>query len=218
MTTVVEDLSWDTFLQREVASRGLPESMENGIRQRLDQYRIYEWQAILRQIDEDHPAEAVEIGGDEPHWTEPGQAVFWQEQKVSVRVEDDDGNVKLEQQNKGWEPVGPIPATTACDRHAKGRMAFRNWKAYIQHCTRYNEAPIETLPPEVVERSRHFHWYCFVHDRGFGKGQKKQALQHFRKEKVVTQTHPTLDEMLVQPPQEGRDADQGTDEGSTAGA
>jgi hypothetical protein len=54
-----------------------------------------------------------------------------------------------------------------CDRHKRGIIQYRTWKAYLIHCDRYQETPNEEPPDAVVERMNNFPYYCVAHDVGF---------------------------------------------------
>ena len=96
-------------------------------------------------------------------------------------------------------PSEAPPAPYTCFRHGeKGKMAFANWKAYIKHCTHYNEPPKETPPQEVLERMARFQWYCLNHDIGFNH--KAHVTRHFKAEmrRAGRPFHMTVEDMQVQ--------------------
>ncbi len=67
----------------------------------------------------------------------------------------------------------------ACGRHLDlGRMAFKTWRAYIQHCTRYVEVPEADAPDEVLEKMQRYEFYCPVHDGAWNN--EKSVKLHLR--------------------------------------
>lgn len=92
------------------------------------------------------------------------------------------------------EPEGP--PKFACNRHAKGKTAFRTWRGYIQHCADNSEAP-ENIPDEVVEKRKIWAYYCMLHDRGFNH--YRLAARHVTSElkKTGKVSHPTAASMEV---------------------
>ena len=88
--------------------------------------------------------------------------------------------------------------TYACYKHAKGKLVWRTWKAYIQHCLSKKEAPEYDLPPEVAERAKKFPFYCAIHDRGFTH--PAHAGRHLAAElkKAGKAVHPSMDDMRIQ--------------------
>lgn len=95
-------------------------------------------------------------------------------------------------------PSEDLVSPYTCHRHGeKGTLAFANWKAYIKHCSHYNEPPTETPPQEVLERMATFKWYCANHDVGFNH--VNHAARHFKAEmrRPGRPFHATVEDMLV---------------------
>jgi len=114
VTTLVAEtaLAWDHFLPKEV-----DETLARGI----EAFRTVNWLNIKRELaptQNQHVADGVE-----PHWTAPGEAMFWQ--RTTLRHRGDDGNI--EETLTEWEPTGPISAGSAAviARHLENGMRLR---------------------------------------------------------------------------------------------
>ena len=93
------------------------------------------------------------------------------------------------------EAQGVSTRVFTCKRHQKGKTEFPTWKAYIQHCSHYREAPQEAPPEDVLRRIKTYAYYCFLHDRGFGN--QHLAQRHVQGERRKNGIHPSTDEMEV---------------------
>jgi hypothetical protein len=84
-----------------------------------------------------------------------------------------------------------------CLRHDKGKMAFPTWRAYVKHCNRYQEEPIEDPPQEVLERMARSVYFCYLHNLGFQN--ERLATMHIRAElgKPGRSVHPSLQSLEV---------------------
>lgn len=252
-------LPWDYFLERglEPNPRLTAEQRQrrlDGLRRLVEGFRRTEWPNIRREVGQykvqaptgeyiywDIPEEM------EPHWVEPGKAVYWQETVVrrGVTKTDEEGHAyrELEETSAGWGPTNPLPADNAsqiarylakglrlrppsnglgvealsaavlsdppqdnaedtpplyyCRRHGYDTKGFRTWKAYLQHCTRYQESLEHETPPEVVEFARQFRYYCGMHNKGFNSD--RGAILHIRTEQRRPRgsIHLSLDQMEV---------------------
>ena len=78
-----------------------------------------------------------------------------------------------------------------CERHPRGRLVFRTWDGYIEHCILFKEQTELMAPEEVWERMKKFHWFCFQHNKGFDNN---RHLKHHRRQYPG---HITEDLMLV---------------------
>ena len=116
MTTIEKDIAlpWDAFLQRELQRLGLTglaaEKWLEQTRNHIERFRQMEWPQIRLGVNKTTTWQIPE--GLEPHWVEPGKAVFWQEQIVRTRVSDSDG-VRIEERHLGWTPTSAIYANSA---------------------------------------------------------------------------------------------------------
>lgn len=101
------------------------------------------------------------------------------------------------------EPASPPEAQTAFECRRQGDVrGFLNWKAYIQHCVRYNEPPEHPLPEDVRKRAETFAYYCYLHNVGWSEKQKRAVIQHIRHHPLVQKVHPRLETMLMKKPKE----------------
>ena len=79
----------------------------------------------------------------------------------------------------------------ACNRHSKGKVVFRTWDAYVEHCTHNKELPEHMAPQEVWDRLEQFQWYCFQHNWG------SSSARHVKHHRQKYPGHATQDQMLV---------------------
>ena len=92
----------------------------------------------------------------------------------------------------------PVVAQFVCFRHLeKGKVGFVTWDAYLAHCAKYAEKPIENPPKEILEHAATFMWYCPIHNIGFQKETLVERHYHSESKKAGGQYHPTVDDMLV---------------------
>lgn len=96
-------------------------------------------------------------------------------------------------------PAGPEEENIFfCDRHPdkRGKMGFKNWKAYIQHCHRYNEVP-ENMPKEEAEHLSRHKYVCAAHR--FATDNRRLAIRHVRTERrrSMSRPHITVEQMQV---------------------
>lgn len=79
----------------------------------IESFREVEWPNIKRQLRTDFQTE-VEV---EPHWVEPGRAVYWRRLIVRKReqTEGPDGEPiwKAFDEDQGWQSTDPLPANGA---------------------------------------------------------------------------------------------------------
>lgn len=129
MTTVAPEFApWDAFIHKEADAGYVPDEdarqkRRASVREHVERYRITEWPQTVRELREQFPDQYPLVRGFEPHWTSPGSAVLWQEQKLLKQSErkgdpsdsaSSSGNgQELQERSEGWEPVGPIPIGTA---------------------------------------------------------------------------------------------------------
>ena len=94
------------------------------------------------------------------------------------------------------EPTQTSPEYT-CLRHGADRKMFKNWKAYIQHLTKFSEAPEYDLPADVMVKAGAYKFYCPIHDRGFNN--PAHAARHMKSElrKPGRSYHPSIDDMRI---------------------
>jgi hypothetical protein len=115
--TTTEDLrlKWDAFIEgaveQRVAHEPARESYQTGLRDMIDVFRQNEWPAIQRELLNIHRWEITD--GLEPHWVEPGKAVYWQQQVVREIKTDDEGVRRVEWVSRKWEPTSGLPANNA---------------------------------------------------------------------------------------------------------
>lgn len=111
-TEVAKHLRWDAFLLEDV-ERQHPNAAEHefamlGRRRHIEGFRATEWRSIKDQLKRTY----LWVLLVEPHWTEPGTAVFWQEQTVRERGIKDKRPAIIEV-SKGWTATAPQPANNA---------------------------------------------------------------------------------------------------------
>lgn len=82
-------------------------------------------------------------------------------------------------------------------KRLSGAMRFNSWKAYMQHCIRYQEPPEHQPPKHVLDAIQHFKFWCHMHGRGFNN--EKLAAHHIRLEmkKPGRPFHPSITEMAT---------------------
>ena len=100
-------IPWDHFLKEKEG--GLTERAATSLRQQVEGFRRREWPAIKRYLARDFSRE-VDV---EPHWVSAGKAIYWQDQVLRQRVEQEvDGEIQrsIEEVRLGWRPSGPLPA------------------------------------------------------------------------------------------------------------
>ncbi len=118
MTTATEHdiLTWDSFIERDIPPYLNGKSKEDwtaNLRTHIERYRTVDWKQIRHHLVDEHSLLVPE--GLEPHWTEPGSAVFWEQEVTTVRVENEPplkGGEWVEKKGE-WVPVGPFPANNA---------------------------------------------------------------------------------------------------------
>ena len=170
MTTDTVQLPWDYFLQKYARTENAV-AMVNG-------YRLAEWKNTKRGLLQQYRWAIPE--GLEPHWVEPGKAVYWQEQHVRVvrfvsnETEEeiphtadniDKGhNIQVWDGNGEWKPTGPLPA------HAGGIAG------YLKKGFRLRP-PQEGVAAEILRESADLleaaseepkkgQFICYRHDKG----------------------------------------------------
>jgi hypothetical protein len=89
------------------------------------------------------------------------------------------------------EATGDSTGTFTC-RHGTSQYAFRSWKAYLRHCSHFNEIPKHEVPSDVVAHAKTFRWFCFVHNIGWGPKQERGMKQHMKTAKLRTAMHPAI--------------------------
>jgi hypothetical protein len=110
-------IPWDAFIRsgaERTASAEQRESWVAGATAHIAGFRKVEWPNIVHALRASH--KIVIPDGLEPHWTEAGRAVFWQEQTVrrGVTRSDKSGTWReLEEVTLGWKPTNPLPANNA---------------------------------------------------------------------------------------------------------
>jgi hypothetical protein len=106
MTTMVEQdiqLEWDAFLDKTA-----PQAAQ--ARAGIASFREMEWPAIKRELASVYGLAVPD--GLEPHWVEPGRAVYWQHQLRTERA----FNEKMQkwervEKDYGWQPTSGLPAS-----------------------------------------------------------------------------------------------------------
>lgn len=94
-------LPWDAFTAND-----------NPARQHIEQFRVNEWNHIRHQLRQEFGVEIPDA--EEPHWAEPGAAVYWRNTVNRRRILDEEtGNYTLEVKETGWRPTKPLPANNA---------------------------------------------------------------------------------------------------------
>ena len=113
-------LAWDAFLEEEAKRNYVrSEDRERFLAQRrksINAFREFEWPQIRQALARDFHMEMPQ--GLEPHWTEPGTAVFWQDEVIAsptVVGQSPSGAPirKLVDVHGGWKPTSPQPANNA---------------------------------------------------------------------------------------------------------
>lgn len=111
-------LPWDAFIQRGAERKGTPEQRERWVAGQVEHiaaFRRIEWPNIVHDLQKQFSLVIPE--GLEPHWTEAGRAVFWQEQIFRVGVTRNEGKKdeyrELEEVTHGWKPTTPLPANNS---------------------------------------------------------------------------------------------------------
>jgi hypothetical protein len=84
-----------------------------------------------------------------------------------------------------------------CLRHSTRGKSFSSWKAYIAHCARYQESPIEEPPDDVRERMKESKFYCFIHDKGFSNLRSASRHHKVSLRRPGRAVHPSVQEMEV---------------------
>lgn len=218
---------WDEFLS------------EKSNRDAVQRFRGAPWQNIRRELtDRFSLAEAKSI---EPHWTAPGEAMYWQ-REVTRDIRGKGDARRWEETNGEWKPVGPLSSLNAAQiagylerglrfrppgsdaesvdeasetavaagdsrdtfpcQHGDSKYVFKTWRAYTRHCNHFNELPKLEIPASVVEHSKTFRWFCFIHNVGWSLLQERAMQQHMKTKSLRTALHPTIPE--TQTPKEAQ--------------
>ena len=112
----LKELPWDAYLSYEVdrARETAPDQrarLLEGFRRNIDGFRRNEWPAIQRELRTRFKVELDEAL--EPHWVQPGKAVYWHEQKQRYIQVQPDGARNWVEESRGWFPTSPLPADNA---------------------------------------------------------------------------------------------------------
>jgi hypothetical protein len=219
LTTVIEEVRWDSFLADTPQAR-----------MSVEAWRRSGWPHIRRELLNQY---GIQISDKfEPCWVEAGSAVLWQQDSVKDELTD-------------WVPISPeygLPITTASQlasylnrdpqpmrlrpymqetdimpsqvaaveeeeaephkftcMHGDDQYGFVSWKVYLTHCRRFNELPDTTkMPQEVEARSKSYKFYDPICDKGWND--KRPAAHHVRSEMRKPSRrllHPTVEQMEV---------------------
>ena len=169
MTTAVKEktLHWDSFIERGVPEylNGMDrEARIDELRRHIAQYRQENWRQIRHHLAVEYKLLVPE--DLEPHWTEPGNAVYWEQQATwSRKDEQPKRGGEWEEKVGDWVPTGPFPANNAsqiAQRLEKGlRLRPPGMGLSVE--------TLETdLPPETpsAEPEKNFRFHCARHRYG----------------------------------------------------
>lgn len=125
-------LAWDAFLEAEAErTKVRPEDRERfiaGRRKSIEAYREFEWPQIRQALARDYHLEMPQ--GLEPHWTDSGTAVYWQDEVISSPMVTGKSSTgapirTLVEVHNGWKPTSPQPANNASQIAHYLRIGFR---------------------------------------------------------------------------------------------
>ena len=120
----LELLPWHLFLDQESDKSG---TSKESVFRHIDAFREIEWPNMKRELIKTYNRE---MPSDlEPHWVEPGRAVFWRRtvSRNTVRYTDENGRErsKLEDVDSGWYPTSGLSVGNASQLNQYLEKGFR---------------------------------------------------------------------------------------------